>query len=398
MAEIPRSAFNSNATPGNHQLVSVETSEAVTRVHGRAFRGCTSLRNIAFTSNTGIEDNAFDNARDMFSVFASISKIRRGLKHRFDGLPIHKMVYYQSYHNGDFLANINSIIIDLRFGLQRRLRSKLNPTGKKQDSLGMTPLHILACSSKHAIPIYRLMVENYPDNLITKDNWEALPILYAVWGNAPSEIIELLIESYKTKHPDYQLDWEQMLTILSIRASLTSVKCLIDTKKQFFSGQCVDWQREVEEVIITIEHHFNDYECSTATTNNYRFLLHQLLSRRINSIGIKVLRDNAIRAINKYHISSASRNSINEMVKQFELQYKNLKETVSLLELCLWKKKIEESSSERSCNVQKKMKMDKSDLRNYCRVSCGSGIVVEHVLPYLLPNQRSVDQMLLLMC
>ena len=90
MAEIPRSAFNSNATPGNHQLVSVETSEAVTRVHGRAFRGCTSLRNIAFTSNTGIEDNAFDNARDMFSVFASISKIRRGLKHRFDGLPIHK--------------------------------------------------------------------------------------------------------------------------------------------------------------------------------------------------------------------------------------------------------------------------------------------------------------------
>ena len=32
------------------------------------------------------------------------------------------------------------------------------------------------------------MVEKYPENLIVEDAWGALPLLYAVWGDAPSEI------------------------------------------------------------------------------------------------------------------------------------------------------------------------------------------------------------------
>jgi hypothetical protein len=82
------------------------------------------------------------------------------------------------------------------FGQHWSLRSMLDPTGNQQDCLGMTPLHILACSSVHDIELYRLIIENYPTNLITEDRWGALPLLYAFWGASPAEILQFLLESY----------------------------------------------------------------------------------------------------------------------------------------------------------------------------------------------------------
>ena len=55
-------------------------------------------------------------------------------------------------------------------GQRLTLNSMLDPTGNEQDCLGMTPLHILACSSIHNLELYRLIVENYPANLITEDS------------------------------------------------------------------------------------------------------------------------------------------------------------------------------------------------------------------------------------
>jgi hypothetical protein len=87
------------------------------------------------------------------------------------------------------------------------LRSLLNPTGNQQDCLGMTPLHILACSSVHDLDVYRLIVEKYPANLITEDRWGALPLLYAFWGAAPAEIIGFLLESYQALNPGQAFNW-----------------------------------------------------------------------------------------------------------------------------------------------------------------------------------------------
>jgi hypothetical protein len=107
---------------------------------------------------------------------------------RFDGLPIHRIVYYQSYNQG--LLQILIAAINMRSGQRRTLRSKLNLTGNQQDCLGMIPLHILACSSVHDLELYCVIVDNYPTNLITEDRWGALPLLYAFWGAAPAEIID----------------------------------------------------------------------------------------------------------------------------------------------------------------------------------------------------------------
>ena len=116
---------------------------------------------------------------DLQRLFGSNARIIWELQHRFDRLPIHKLVYYQPYNQG--VLQILVATINMRSGQSRTLRSKLDPTGNQQDCLGMTPLHILACSSVHDLELYRLIVENYPTNLITEDRWGALPLLYAFW-------------------------------------------------------------------------------------------------------------------------------------------------------------------------------------------------------------------------
>jgi hypothetical protein len=135
---------------------------------------------------------------DLYLLFRSIAEIIRNLKLRFDGLRVHSLVYFQPYQKGE---------------LQRLITSgnELDPTGNQQDCLGMTPLHILACSSVHNLEVYRLIVEKYPANLITEDRWRATPLLYAVWGGAPTEIIEFLLYSYSLLYPDYIFNWTMMV-------------------------------------------------------------------------------------------------------------------------------------------------------------------------------------------
>ena len=43
-------------------------------------------------------------------------------------------------------------------------------------------------------------------------------------------------------------------------------------------------------------------------------------------------------------------------------------------------------------SYEKRLKVDQSDLRTQCRVGCGADIVIENVLPYLLPSaEREVS-------
>jgi len=72
----------------------------------------------------------------------------------------------------------------------------------------------------------------------------------------------------------------------------------------------------------------------------------------------------------------------------YESEYRKLKEMMSLLELALWKAKIDASNADQGATMgggNKKMKMDQSDSRLQCRISCGADHVVENVWPYLLP-------------
>jgi hypothetical protein len=221
-------------------LFSLELPEIVLEIGSGAFKSCYCLRNVAFPPNAVFGDNIFlDNemdiitdVRDLQLLFGSVTEIIWALQHRFDGLPIHSLVYYQSYQQGVLQHLIAAIT--LRSG----------QTGSQQDCLGMTPLHILTCSSVHSLEVYRLIVENYPANLITDDKWGALPLLYAFWGAAPTEIIQFLIISYRSLYPDHVLNWTMMVeTMWSTGTPKECIVCLLCVKQKHFPEQPLNWDR-----------------------------------------------------------------------------------------------------------------------------------------------------------
>ena len=158
--------------------------------------------------NTVVEKTAFNYCMDLLHIFDTQEAIVNALKIRFDGLPIHGKIYYKSYYNPQMTAE------DIRNLIKIGQNGELDPSGLQQDCLGMTPLHILACSTVQCLELYQLMVDKYPENLIVEDAWGATPLLYAVWGDAPSEIVHFLVNSYQSLYPNHEFDWNDMVITL----------------------------------------------------------------------------------------------------------------------------------------------------------------------------------------
>jgi hypothetical protein len=76
----------------------------------------------------------------------------------------------------------------------------------------------------HDLEIYRVIIENYPTNLIIEDGWGAVPLLYAFWGAAPTEIIQFLLKSYQSFYPDHVFNWTMMVE--TIGRTDTPMECV----------------------------------------------------------------------------------------------------------------------------------------------------------------------------
>jgi hypothetical protein len=203
-------------------LFSVEISESINKLERDTFLGCLYLRNVALSPDTIVERDAFAGCTDLMNACgAEPMMITNALKHRFHDLPLNEMLYYIS-----FCALSND-------ALQKAVSKSHNCN---QDCLGMTPLHILTCSSVcHELKLYRMLIDTYPDQLITKDKWGALPLLYAIWGAVSSEVIQLLLKSYQQYFPDYKFDWTCTVETLATAvvphdriAKLLHVKATLD--------------------------------------------------------------------------------------------------------------------------------------------------------------------------
>ena len=348
---------NCNAT------FSVEIPELVTEIRNHAFRHCQCLRNIAFPANAVFgsiilfqEDQGSLIVTDLKRLFGdSNATIIRELQHRFDRLPIHKLFYYQSYHQGVLLA----------------LRSKLDPTGNNQDCLGMTPLHILACSSVHDLEVYRVIVENYPANLITEDRWGAVPLLYAFWGAAPAEIIHFLLDSYQLYYPDHVFNWTMMLkTMGRTDTPKESIEKLLSVKQMHFPEQPIDWGYLLDK--------FARPSCQSVRTcfhKRMQFLVMCGMSAHVESLAFKVWRDYITSMIHNaadfkwgndnFHIIQR----IRDKIAHFDEEYAKLKEITTILELALWKLRMNENiPHDNATPSRKKLKADNSSVRNQQRV------------------------------
>jgi hypothetical protein len=372
-------------------MFSLGISGDVTEILNGAFLSCFSLRNVAFPPNVVCGDNIFFNEgvstiSDLQLLFGnSNARIIWALQHRFDGLPIHSIVYYQSYHQG-VLQNLIAAI-NMTSDQSRKLRSKLDPTGNQQDCLGMTPLHILACSSVHDLEVYRLIVEKYPANLITEDRWGALPLLYAFWGAAPAEIIQFFLDSYQTLYPGHVFNWTMMVeTVGRCDTPKESIENLLCVRQMHFPEQPIDWEYLLNEFAKPSNLHLN----GVLLQEQMQFLVMCGMSERVESLPFIVWRDHITIMIQTFNFQHNGNNSvilhrIQEKLAYFEDELPKLKEVTTILELALWKMKMNEKSHQDiATQSQKRSKTNESSTRQQCRVTCGADVVIGHVLPFLI--------------
>jgi hypothetical protein len=245
----------------------------------------------------------------------------------------------------------------------------------------MTPLHILACSSVHNLELYHVIVEKYPANLITEDRWGAVPLLYAIWGDAPSEIINFLIDSYQSLYPDHEFDWTDMvITLGRANAPVDVIQNLLVVQHTLYPGYNIGW----DQILLQLARATTRTE-PFASPAAFCFITRCSIATRVRAIGVKHFRDDMADNWMGNEDSDFNRemwcNETLTKLEYYESEYENLKESTSLLELALWKMNIDASSTDNDVAME-------VDNRLQCRINCGAEYVIENVLPYLLlpPN------------
>jgi hypothetical protein len=342
---------------------SVEMPLNVTEIGNYALNECHGLRNVAFPPDAVISDDILNRATDLRQLFRSVADMIRNLKHRFNGLPIHCSVYYQSYHQG---------------ALQRLFTSgdELDPRGNQQDCLGMTPLHILACSSVHNLEVYHLIIENYPTNLITEDRWGAVPVLYAFWGGAPHDITKFLLDSYQSLHPNHVFNWTMMVeTMGSCDTPIERIENLLHVKQTLFPEQPLNW----DYLLNKFAEPSNRTLSGGLFQERMRFLFTCGMSLRVEALPFEAWRDHTMNVIQTAEFKLEENNShlrIQATIAHFEDKLAKLKEITTILELVLWKLSMNENNSQKEAA--------QSSIRRQCRTTCGADAVICHVLPYLI--------------
>ena len=382
---------------GCRYMISLELSEDMRELEGEALAACSSLRNLAlpFDGNIFVEENILEECTDLLQVSdGSEEELIDTLRNRFDNLPIHKMSYYQSYNN--LTSEQLTDATNMRSGSSRSLRSKLDPSGNQQDTLGMTPLHILACSTVQNVDMYRIIIEKYPDNLITKDKWGALPLLYVIWGQTCSSIQWFLAGRYHSLYPEHAINWEDMFETLAKGdapwETLAEFSRFSELYNCLYGRGWIDWNKLMYKLADS-----TPFDGSRITPNAIHYLVSKALLPRLRNIGVwysifleeALTWEKAKACVNK----RAYLNEILSELEQYESKYRDMKDATTQLELALWDKKIEESRQMKKRPRKAKKTNDSSSFRNQCRVSCGASIVIPHVLPFLIPEKylSSVD-------
>ena len=387
---LPEDGFRFNSF-----IFSVEIPKDVTRVDVSCFEGCSSLRNIAFPPRLTIlrRNTAIDRAqthdtfllhilthcRGLKEVYDSmpaqfkLQPIRKALMNRFDGLPIHEILYYQSYYSLETVLER----LDEAMKNQKKTNRVLSTTYQGLlgiDWLGMTPLHILACSKRQRLELYQVIIERYPQNLITKDKFGAEPLLYAIWASAPTHIIDYLAESYKSKHPDYTLDWYDMVRTLAKAPPIRVLHKLFDIQDTYFPDQKIRrWKSLINEIA--------SIDSGIVSAKDFRFIFRRVISSRLHRIGLKRMmriydQIDSIPKVYLYNSGGLDRrracSRICANLAIYEHDYQTIKKVVPSLELVVWKIKVDNERASTSLS------------RRVCRYNCGADVVIGHVLPFLL--------------
>ena len=264
----------------------------------------------------------------------------------------------------------------------------------------MTQLHILACSSPtttmmsldKTLELYHFLVKKHPQSLITEDKWGTVPLLYAIWAGAPKDVIQFLVDSYKLHHPGYVFDWTAMVALLlRANAPMDRIHNISNINESHYPDYPIDWDSLLESDTAPFD---RAVDHSGYFLKRFRYLVSRGLTKRINAISVRQWREYMLDLLEKAPFRYNKQNNyfildgIRTKLVHFEGRSQELNAACYLLEVALWKKKLFEAGEEDRellTDACEQMKIDGTfNFREHCRISCGAGIIIGHVLPYLM--------------
>jgi hypothetical protein len=163
----------------------------------------------------------------------------------------------------------------------------------------------------------------------------------------------------------------------------TPMECienLLRLKEMHYPEQPIDWEYLLDKFM----QHSNFSFSGLPFQGRLRFLFWCGLSSRVEALAFKVWRDHITNMIHTasfkcYWDNSAILNRIQEKLSHYDDELHRLKDVTSILELTLWKMKMNEKSHQyMATRHRKKMKAVDSSLRSQSRVICGADVVCCH--------------------
>ena len=194
------------------------------------------------------------------------------------------------------------------------------------------------------------------------------------------------MDSYKSLHTEYEIGWKGMLLTLANRdVPLANIKKLINTQQKISPDYNYDMKGIVMDLASSNAEASLYKPCTSIET--FKYLLRLSICKRLDSLGTSRWRVDLTNCINKIR-EEKGREEDTKAIFDRLTSYESIEEGTSVLELALWKAKIEESSS------NKRTKVGREDIsyKEQCRVNSGASVVIRNVLPYLMPpNEMTID-------
>ena len=324
------------------------------------------LRPGHFLSNASIEPNSSMSKNDytyMFSKFKEKGCDLDRMKARFEQLPLHEICFdYSNQHTEVTFEQVLKCLEE-------------NPGAlREKDCIGMTPLHIIACSTNHDVRLFQKLISRCREALMDRDIFGRTALDYALLSDAPEEVFYLLFEPF-VQIGDLPLNLE--LINGAVEHSVPALKTwevFSDYIERFFPALDLDWERLFSKKV----HQNADLPIET-----YRWFARKAAKQRM---------------IKMNTLTSTRKSKINEMVDGFQswaefphlrgdchvdnqwicqvgpvwklMKRWELKEAAALLELALWKRSLNNQSGG-------------GGSRAAARVSCGAEVIINEVVQFL---------------
>ncbi|EJK49503.1 hypothetical protein THAOC_31615, partial [Thalassiosira oceanica] len=253
------------------------------------------------------------------------------------------------------------------------------------DCFGFNPLHALACSSRQSLDVYRMIVERHPANLIGKDLWGETPFTYVFWSDAPHEVVQYMLRCYRHKFPGgFGVDWNHMLYTL----------CLGNAPIGGLDKLCEYGHVDLDTMAGRLARPVHSREVKTSSRKTFKFIVERSLADRLSAVSVRRWREEIAREIELipedcHGLPSTKRRVHLDKIQSILLKYEKLdasvKEATVSLELALWKIKLYECSRYQMGDDREQESNEERTLdRQEIRLSCGSDVVIENTLPFLI--------------